>query len=119
MTDTLPPCPTPCEADCGAQCHEAHAVASKRGHQPHGCHEIRVAIAGWVMAERTRITAVARELGATYPVTIPAASGELGARHAAFPFADYLEDVAPPPAPPPVEPFTEPMFDLTPEGTPK
>ena len=45
MTDlTLPPCPTPCDPDCDADCHEAHQVPSRRGHQPHGCEEIRRAI---------------------------------------------------------------------------
>lgn len=51
----LPPCPTPCDPDCDAECHEEHLLLWKRGHQPHGCHEIRVAIAGWVTVERERI----------------------------------------------------------------
>jgi hypothetical protein len=49
VTDlTLPPCPTPCDDDCELNpggCHEEHEVPSHRGHQPHGCHEIRVAMA--------------------------------------------------------------------------
>lgn len=55
---TLPPCPTPCDADCelGADgCHEAHEVPSHRGHQPHGCLDIRRAIAEAVKAERERL----------------------------------------------------------------
>jgi hypothetical protein len=44
---TLPPCPTLCDADCEAECHEVHVPdhGNKRGHQPHGCQDIREAIA--------------------------------------------------------------------------
>ena len=45
MTSSLPPCPTPCDPDCEAECHEVHNVTYKRGHQPHGCLEVREAIA--------------------------------------------------------------------------
>jgi len=45
-------------------------------------------------AERSRIIAKARELGATYPVTLdPPAGSERAATRTVFPFADYLEDI--------------------------
>jgi hypothetical protein len=30
-------CPTPCDSDCEASCHETHQVRWKRGHQPWAC----------------------------------------------------------------------------------
>jgi hypothetical protein len=30
-------CPVPCEANCDADCHEAHQVSWKRTHQPDDC----------------------------------------------------------------------------------
>lgn len=47
-----------------------------------------------VAAERERIVAEAREMGATYPVTLdPQPGSERAPTRTAFPFADYLEDV--------------------------
>jgi hypothetical protein len=55
---------------------------------------IDAAIAEALAAERARVVAVARSMGATYPVAIDAEPGsERATRHADFPFADYLEDV--------------------------
>ena len=61
MSD-LPQCPTPCDDDCELRpdgCHEEHQVPWKRGHQPYGCQDIRVAIgaaaARAAAAERERI----------------------------------------------------------------
>jgi hypothetical protein len=60
--ETLPPCPTPCDDDCELNpdgCHESHIPdhGNKRGHQPHGCLEIRRAIAAAVAAEQERAEA--------------------------------------------------------------
>lgn len=33
----VPTCPTPCDADCVAPCHEGHQVVWKREHQPKDC----------------------------------------------------------------------------------
>jgi hypothetical protein len=53
----LPPCPTSCDADCTAPCHEIHTVnIHKRGHQPHGCEDIRRAIAAAVSRYENAIT---------------------------------------------------------------
>ena len=30
-------CPTPCDDDCDADCHEWHEVAYKREHDPYTC----------------------------------------------------------------------------------
>jgi hypothetical protein len=30
-------CPTPCDDDCDAPCHEAHEVKWKRDHEPEEC----------------------------------------------------------------------------------
>jgi len=56
----LPQCPTPCDDDCELRpdgCHEEHQVPGKRGHQPHGCQDIRVAIG----AAAARAAAAERE----------------------------------------------------------
>jgi hypothetical protein len=53
-------------------------------------HEVEAAVRA---SERAQIIAKARELGATYPVTLdPPAGSERAATRTAFPFADYLED---------------------------
>ena len=58
--------------------------------------EIRFVPESAVAAERSRIIAKARELGATYPVTLdPPAGSERAATRTSFPFADYLEDAGP------------------------
>lgn len=43
---TLPPCPTLCDPDCEAECHEVHVPdhGNKRTHQPWACQGIREAI---------------------------------------------------------------------------
>lgn len=52
------------------------------------------AIAAALAAERARVIEVARKMGTTYPVTLEPEPGSGGStRHAAFSFADYLEDV--------------------------
>lgn len=30
-------CPTPCDSDCGADCHESHEVSQKRAHEVDKC----------------------------------------------------------------------------------
>jgi hypothetical protein len=95
MTDTHPPCPTPCDADCEAGCHEVHAEPHKRGHQPHGCHEIRVAIAGWVTVERERIRYLAVEHSATYDERSPCDCGRVDCTaliRSRVPFADLITE---------------------------
>jgi hypothetical protein len=58
--------------------------------------EIRFVPESAVAAERSRIIAKARELGATYPVTLdPPAGSERAATRTVFPFADFLEDAGP------------------------
>jgi hypothetical protein len=54
---------------------------------------IGAAIAEAIVAERRRIAAIAREMGATYPVTLePPPGSERATTRAAFPFADFIED---------------------------
>jgi hypothetical protein len=94
VTDlTLPPCPTPCDDDCELNpdgCHESHEVPSHRGHQPHGCHEIRVAIAGWVAVERERIARLAEKVDAFYDAPCP--DGVQGCIHQDSPFAALIRE---------------------------
>jgi hypothetical protein len=45
-------------------------------------------------AERARCVELARKVDATYPVTVGPAPGQVSVRHTAFPFGDYLEDLA-------------------------
>lgn len=45
MSVTRSLCPTPCDVDCGEECHEAHAVPWKRGHHPDDCPAYRAR--GW------------------------------------------------------------------------
>ena len=66
MTTPVPAaeCPTPCDEDCELRpggCHESHLPAYKRGHQPHGCDDIRLAIDAAVAAERERWRAALAE----------------------------------------------------------
>ncbi len=44
-------------------------------------------------AERERIIAVAREMGAVYPAELDPPAGHVATVRTSFPFADYLEDV--------------------------
>lgn len=91
-TPALPPCPTPCDPDCDAECHEVHVPdhGNKRVHQPHGCHEIRVAIAGWVTVERERIAQLAERVDAFYDAPCP--DGVAGCVHQDSPFADLIRE---------------------------
>jgi hypothetical protein len=60
-------CPTLCDLDCDAGCHEAHQPVAKRWHQPGwACREAQLAIAQAVAAERERIAHLAFEREATY-----------------------------------------------------
>lgn len=38
----MPDCPTPCDDDCEALCHEGHQVPFKRTHDPEECENGRV-----------------------------------------------------------------------------
>jgi hypothetical protein len=52
---TLAGCPTRCDSDCYADCHEAHSPPAYRWHEPGwSCAEVQLAIARAVAAERDR-----------------------------------------------------------------
>jgi hypothetical protein len=84
-------CPTPCDPDCEAECHQSHDPAYRRWHQPGwSCRETQLAIAEAVAAERERILALLRQEAArlaagTFSVAEPIGGGAL------TDFADALE----------------------------
>ena len=60
-------CPTPCDPDCSASCHESHVPPANRAHDPgFQCGEVQILIAAARMQERERIRRFAIEKDATY-----------------------------------------------------
>jgi hypothetical protein len=60
-------CPTPCDPDCEAACHQSHEPVHKRWHDPGwSCQETQRAIAEAVAAERERIAKLADDAEAVY-----------------------------------------------------
>jgi len=58
-------CPSPCDPDCEADCHQSHGPVHKRWHDPGwSCQMVQQAIAEAVDAERERAGAAERKLAA-------------------------------------------------------